>query len=72
MAEKRQSYEDLGIKETTLGSWVARARRAGGTGRWASWSARSSPGCVGVVLAGLGGGIEGAVVSELGEYPGRR
>jgi transposase len=27
-----QVAEELGVKETTLGSWVARARRAGGDG----------------------------------------
>jgi transposase len=27
-----QIAEDLGIKETTLGSWVARARKSGGDG----------------------------------------
>ncbi|MET8214001.1 transposase [Streptomyces sp. NPDC005373] len=27
-----QVAENLGVKETTLGSWVARARRAGGDG----------------------------------------
>ncbi|MFJ3673544.1 transposase [Streptomyces sp. NPDC090106] len=26
--------ENLGINETTLASWVSRARRAGAAGRW--------------------------------------